>query len=264
MKDSYGSPEEGESPWIGQRRPARVPRMRLIAFPYAGGGASVFRRWIGDLGHSEWLDFAVIQLPGRENRIAEPPYRDLTLLLNELQFALKPLISLPYVLFGYSMGALLAYEVALRLAASGRIPRHLIVAARTPPYRMSPRASTVRLSQEAIVEKVKRLGGAAPDLIESGLFQQHFLPTLQADFTLVDSFYRSYPQILPCDLLALGGSQDPEVSTEHTQAWAAATGRNFGVKMFEGGHFFLHGAHHGVISFVNQTLAKYGPDQVSN
>src|SRR5712692_2211820 len=101
--------------WIGLRRRARTPRLRFITFPYAGSGASAYRRWLTDLAHEDWLDFVVVQLPGREKRISEPPYTEIGPLLGELEWVLSALVDLPYVLFGYSMGALLAYELALRL-----------------------------------------------------------------------------------------------------------------------------------------------------
>jgi pyochelin biosynthesis protein PchC len=262
MKENHRSPDKTGSIWIGQRRQARAPLMRLIAFPYAGGGASVFRRWVTDLEHSEWLDFAVVQMPGREDRSEETPYRDLTSLLNQLESALGPLLTVPYILFGYSMGALLAYELALRFTLVGKTPQLLAVAARTPPHRMKPTAAGLTSSEDAIRSKVQRLGGAAPGLIESKLFEEHFLPILQADFQLVDSFSRSFPQVLPCKLLALAGSEDPEVPLEQIRAWAATAGGGYDLKIFEGGHFFLHSAHDEVISFVNRTLAAYRPRQI--
>jgi surfactin synthase thioesterase subunit len=264
MKETHSSTKKAESIWIGQRRKARAPRVRLIAFPYAGGGASVFRRWVADLEHSEWLDFAVVQLPGREDRVEETPHRDLTPLLNELEPALEPLLAIPYILFGYSMGALLAYELALRFTFRGKAPQLLMVAARTPPHRMKKATAGLNLGEDAIMNKVRRLGGSAPGLIESKLFEEHFLPILQADFELVDSFSRSFPQILPCKLLTLAGSDDPEVPLEQSRAWAATAGGGFDLKIFKGGHFFLHSAHDEVISFVNRILTGYELGRYAN
>ncbi len=247
--------------WIGLRRRARTPRLRFITFPYAGSGASAYRRWLTDLAHEDWLDFVVVQLPGREKRISEPPYTEIGPLLGELEWVLSALVDLPYVLFGYSMGALLAYELALRLAVRGAVPQHLILAASTPPYRVRERAFRVTLKRDDLIAKIRRLGGTAPSLIDSDLFGDYFLPTLQADFALVDNFYREVPQVLPCPLLALGARDDPEVAVDQIQAWGAAAGRGFEVRLFNGGHFFLHSVHEEVIALVNTVVGRYRVDE---
>src|SRR5690242_12603202 len=90
--------------WLGSRRQAQCPRMCLLAFPYAGGGASIYRRWVTGLSHREWLNFAAAQLPGRETRILETPLSEMVPLLDELESSLSRFVDLPYVLFGHSMG----------------------------------------------------------------------------------------------------------------------------------------------------------------
>jgi medium-chain acyl-[acyl-carrier-protein] hydrolase len=241
--------------WIGLRRPARAPLMRLIAFPYAGGGASVYRRWLSDLAHEDWLDFVAVQLPGRERRISEPALTELSPLLGKLEWALSSLTNLPCVLFGYSMGAVFAYELALRLVGRGVLPRLLILAARTPPYFGKARAPRGAMQRDELIARVRRLGGTAPGLIDSSLFDDYFLPTLRADFGLVDTHHREVPQILPCPLLAFGARDDPEVTVEQIMAWGAA-GRSFELKLFDGGHFFLHNAHEEVLRVVNAVIGN--------
>ncbi len=242
--------------WFGLRRTAREPHMRLIAFPYAGGGASVYRRWPSGLAHEDRLEFVAVQLPGRESRIAEPAFTELSPLLDKLERALSSLTDLPCALFGYSMGAVFAYELALRLTARGVLPRLLILAARRPPYFGRARAPRAALGRDELIERLRRLGGTAPGLIDSRLFEDYFLPTLRADFELVDTHHRELPQILPCPLLAFGARDDPEVSVEQITAWGAAAGRGFEMRLFDGGHFFLHNAHEELLRAVNDALGN--------
>jgi medium-chain acyl-[acyl-carrier-protein] hydrolase len=247
--------------WFGLWRRARSPRLRLIAIPYAGAGTAVYRRWLEDLAHEDWLDFAVVQLPGREKRLSEPKFEDIDILLETLEGALSSLSNLPYVLFGYSMGALLAYEAALRLTESGAAPRQLIVAARIPPYRVKSREVRLVLTREQLIAKILRLGSMSPSLIESDLFDNHILPNLQADFAMVDNHHRAVPQILPCPLLAMAGKDDPDVSVDQMRMWSVAGGRGFELEQYDGDHFFLHSAHERVIGTVNEVLGRYAPEQ---
>src|SRR6202012_6180365 len=48
--------------------------LRLLCFHHAGGGAAVYRRWGHDLSSS--MEVAAVQLPGRANRLTEPPIAD--------------------------------------------------------------------------------------------------------------------------------------------------------------------------------------------
>ena len=66
------------------------------------------------------------QMPGREERFVEPPLRDLDTVLRHLAAAIEPLLDRPFVFFGHSLGALIAYELTQLLRARGRpMPAHI-------------------------------------------------------------------------------------------------------------------------------------------
>ncbi len=242
--------------WVGLQRPAIKPEMRLFAFPYAGSGASVYRPWIDGLAHEQWLDFVAVQLPGRESRLDEPPCRNIDALLDDLVPAMTPKLDLPYALFGYSLGALLAYELAIRFAEMGRAPELLVLAARGVPQ---SRAGTRRLDRSMVIEKIAKLGGTAPGVIESPLFDSHFLPLLLADFTIADSHYRPFPQILPLSILALAADNDPEVPIKQVLGWKMMGGQGFDLERFNSGHFFLHSENGQVLATLAATLGAFRP-----
>ena len=50
--------------WIVRFRPVHRPGLRLICFPYAGGGASIYRSWAEEISGD--IEVCAIQLPGRE------------------------------------------------------------------------------------------------------------------------------------------------------------------------------------------------------
>lgn len=242
--------------WIGLRRKAPAPRLRLIAFPYAGGSAAVYRRWLEDLGRRKEVDFIAIELPGRGQRSSEPLLNSVDQLMENLCTTLLALSDLPCVLFGFSMGALLAYESALQMTLQASCPRYIVLGARIPHFaQRRPRAKD-RPSRQAITEKVQRLGGMSSELLKSDLYESHLLPILDADFGMVDSYVRPFPQVLPCPILALAGTEDPEVSPDEIRNWRIATGRGFELEVIEGGHFFLHSGHSQVILTVNRVVEE--------
>ncbi|MCA9127091.1 MAG: thioesterase, partial [Planctomycetales bacterium] len=106
-------------------------RVRIFCFPHAGGGASAYYRW----GKSASNLFCIwpVHLPGREGRIAEPPFHSLPALMEDFIPELATHASHPSILYGHSFGSLLAYESAARLELMGRQPIALVISASPPP-----------------------------------------------------------------------------------------------------------------------------------
>src|SRR5690348_12875642 len=125
----------------------------LVCLPYAGGSTAAFRSW--ETALADAIELWRVQLPGRGARIAEPPYTRLRPLVRALAQVLQSATDRPYALFGHSMGALLAYEVALALRADGRPPpRRLIVSGHRAPHLPPPRTPIHQLDDGAFLEEV--------------------------------------------------------------------------------------------------------------
>src|SRR5437016_2794497 len=82
----------------------------LICIPYAGGSSMSYLRFTSELpAHLQvWL----AQLPGRAPRFTEPPVPSIPLLVSALADAWPVPPTRPYALFGHSMGAIIAFELA--------------------------------------------------------------------------------------------------------------------------------------------------------
>ena len=92
--------------------------MRLFCFPYAGGDARTYSDWNERLG--DGVEGCPVQLPGRGHRLAEPPLRQMQLVVEETARDLRPFFDKPFAFFGHSMGGTLAFELARLLRAEGR------------------------------------------------------------------------------------------------------------------------------------------------
>lgn len=103
-----------ETPYIWR---ARQPgsRHRLICFPHAGAGATTYAEWAPALPAE--IELVAVQLPGRQNRIAEEPFTEVGPLVSVLTHALRPVLSGSFSFFGHSCGAALAFELAKALRA---------------------------------------------------------------------------------------------------------------------------------------------------
>jgi medium-chain acyl-[acyl-carrier-protein] hydrolase len=121
------------SPWLVRLKPRSGARRRLLCVPYAGVGPSVYRRWAEALPAD--IEVGVVHLPGREGRLRETPFTRIEPLIDAASMALRPYLDLPFAMFGHSMGALVAFELARRFRDDdGSAPTHLFVSGRRAPH----------------------------------------------------------------------------------------------------------------------------------
>ena len=178
------------SAWFPQTRPRSDAPVRVVALPYAGVGASAYHGWDRALAPAN-VDFIAVQLPGRENRLAEPAFTSLRPLASAVIEAIDPLLDRPVALFGHSMGALLAFEMARLLSAGRRtsVMRHLLVSAAVPPQVPRSAANLHDLPEERFLEEVGRRYGALPGIVfESAELRGIVVPPLRGDLTAVETY----------------------------------------------------------------------------
>ncbi|MFD2767044.1 thioesterase II family protein [Micromonospora eburnea] len=217
----------------GSRPPAPV---RLFCLPYAGGGASVFRRWQEGLGPD--VEVLPVQLPGRENRITEDPHFDVA----DVAAAIASRADRPYAIYGHSMGGRVGFEVVRELRRTGALlPLRLYVGAARAPH-VTAASFFDGLSRVDDAELLRRLadgGGLPVEVLDYPDLVELLLPLLRADFGRVDG-YRYLPgEPLPVPIVAFSGVRDRAVAREHSAAWAEHTAAGFTLREIDGGHFFL-------------------------
>lgn len=232
------------SPWLQSFRPVANPRRTLVCFPYAGAGAAVFRDWHRHLGPEDEL--VAVRLPGRENRIAEPPLTAVADAVPGIVAALAPRLDRPLALFGHSLGASLAHATARALVERGAPPRLLAVSGRRAPHRPLRWTPTRTLDEGAFRKRLEDLGGTPPEVLACADLMELMLPMLRADFTMSDDVAEPEPVPLPVPMLGFAGTDDPEVAVAEVAAWEAWAGAGFALRRLPGGHFFLH-EHRGLI-----------------
>ncbi|MGC4804630.1 amino acid adenylation domain-containing protein [Micromonospora sp. DT233] len=249
----------GPQRWLLGHRPLAAARIRLLCLPYAGGGATVFRDWAQGLPPG--VELCAVQLPGRENRLAEPPLRDLDALVEALEEALRPLEDLPWALFGHSLGGVVAFELARR-SRERHLVRHLFVSSARPPhvYR-GRRPSADRPDAELIAELVDNAAaeGVSDGPAQPGLLAETVLPAYRADLTMLDRYRPRFvdppgPPPLDVPLSVFGGADDPAPSPQELEGWAAYTTGPTRLRIFPGGHFHLRSSRPGLLAAIAEDL----------
>jgi len=242
-----------QSPWFQVARPVQAPRLRLFCFSYAGGNASTYRDWHRRL--PEDVEVCSVQLPGRGSRFKENAHTSLNSLLDALQDAIQPFINVPYVCFGHSMGAQVAFELSRRLRDAGcRLPSCLIVSGRRGPDR-PPRDKPIHnLPETQFREEIRRLNGTPEEALSNPELMDIISPILRADCQVVETWTYRPSQPIDVPVLALGGVKDAQVSLEDLEDWRKVTSGPFTLQLFSGDHFFINHVTDTLLTTIRQTL----------
>lgn len=225
-------------PWLPFGSGPSDARARLFCLPFAGGGASNFSAW-----RKRFSDVGVVpvQYPGHETRIDEAPLQSIDHMVTGLADAIEPLLDRPYVLFGYSMGAKLAFALIKELTGRGfPLPACLMVAAHVPPDRTSGAVRAIGLADNEFKQVLRAYGGMPEELLDDEDFCAMLLPVMRADFALAVQAVDRAP--VDCPIFAYAGMHDATSGASEMTGWQRFTRGSFRLREFDGGHFFFRTA----------------------
>ncbi|MEU6278093.1 alpha/beta fold hydrolase [Streptomyces populi] len=239
--------------WIRRFHPKPERRITLVALPHAGGSASYFHPLSAALGDD--VEVIAVQYPGRQDRRHEPLVADVAELADRIARALLPWTG-PVALFGHSMGATVAYEVAQRLEEGGSPVASLIVSARRAPSVVRADAFH-ELSDDDLLAEVGALGGSDAALALDEELMRLTLPVLRNDFRAVANYRCTHTTPLSSAITALVGNADPRVTVGEVEEWRCHTAGEFSLQVFDGGHFYLAEHSAAVMSLLRTRLSPH-------
>jgi len=227
--------------WIAKAPHAEVAADApiLYCFHHAGGSAASYNAWHRTWPATSGLRF--VELPGRPGSAQVQPFRRFNELVAELLrgFLAQSGGGVPYALYGHSLGALVAYQLARALVAAGyATPVFLAVSGRRSPTCPLPATALWNLPEDALVDALHALGGLPQSLLSSAKWRCLFLPCMRADLRLSDEYREAPDAPLPLSVIALRGREDPIVSARELGNWRGVAGLGFEQDEVAGKHFF--------------------------
>ncbi|GAA1196079.1 thioesterase II family protein [Pseudonocardia alaniniphila] len=242
--------------WARVFHPAPDAPVRLVCFPHAGGTASYF----GPLARASApaVEVTAIQYPGRQDRFREPCLSSVDELADAVVGPMTAADDRPVALFGHSLGASVAFEVACRLEGLGRAPLAVFVSGRRAPSR--PRDDSVHsLGDDALVAEIGKLGGTDPRVLAEKELLRLALPAVRADFRAAETYRWRGSGPISSPLHVHVGDDDPRVTEDEARAWAAHTTGICTLTRHPGGHFYLDSRTDQVLAAIRHELFSRAP-----
>ena len=238
--------------WV--RRPAKASpgTPRLICLPHAGGSASFYLPMARGLAPG--IDVGLVQYPGRQDRLREPCISDLRVLADAAFAALRPELDHPVAFFGHSMGATLAFEIAVRMEEAGLpTPLRLFVSARRAPS--AHRDERVHLrDDDGMIAEIRALSGTDTRALGDEEIMRMAMPSIRADYTAAETYRYQPGPLLRAPISVLVGENDPKATLDETRLWREHTSEETEMKVFSGGHFYLMQHQQEVLRLIRDRL----------
>jgi medium-chain acyl-[acyl-carrier-protein] hydrolase len=226
----------------------------LFTFPYAGGGAGTYRQWQSAM--PEDIEVCPVHLPGRERRFRETPFVRVEPLIESFAAAMLPWLDRPFALFGHSMGAIIAYELARLLAPrpAASLLLRVFLSARAAPHLPSTEPILHNLPDDEFIAELRQLKGTPEALLDDREAMRVMMPLVRADFQLTETYVHRPGPPLRCGLSVFGGRDDVWVDEGMLQDWRAYTDGPFRLRMMQGDHFYINDAPDALLSAIRDDL----------
>jgi len=235
-----------ESRWFQTRGASADASARIFCFPHAGGNPRTFLDWQPQLEAD--AEIVAVCMPGRGG---EPVPSSVAELADGAAAAIRERADVPIHLFGHSLGALVAFEVARRLRDVDAL-RHVVASGCAAPSLLPSErvVHAARLEGRELAEAVEFFGGLPREVLDDEDLRELLLPSVQADLRLVASYRYEAAAPLEVPLTLVNGREDPHVTDAALLPWRLELRDDPARHWVDGGHFYFERDGHAVVDIL--------------
>ena len=212
--------------------------VNLICFPYAGGSKYSYRSFEAVIPRG--INLIPLELPGRGDRVNERLLIDINAMVEDLLGQMNRYTNKPYILYGHSMGGILAYLVAKRISNDNiHLPECLVITGcEGPSVKNDAQKARSLLPSVEFFEELKTLGGIPDEILKDEGIREFFEPILRADLKAIEGFkYRKSIRLNVPICIIFGVEED--ISLEEASSWVDESNSRVEIFQFPGDHFFI-------------------------
>lgn len=221
---------------------------RLFCLPYAGGNAEFYLSWKRLVPKN--IDLCPIQLSGRSYLMKEELPSNISLIADSCVKIIEKYSDKKVVLYGHSMGSILAYEIALKLNFKLDL---VCLSGGDAPHIWGNKEFYSRFTDEELLKwMINNYNYHLNDMKLAESYLAPFIRVLREDLKNCESYVTS-GKILDCPVIIFGAKDDALCSTD-LNLWRQYCPQAI-VHYFEnGGHFFHKAYANEIISIIETAL----------
>ena len=211
--------------------------MVIFFLPHAGGSAksySSFKRFL-----PKELTVVPMELSGRFTRSSEPFLDTIEECTADLIEKHKELLKGDYVLYGHSMGTVLATELVRQVKEKRLpLPKHIFLSGKNPPDEAIHCLENINTASDDDIISFFQKNGLASAPFHDRELMEMLNKILCTDVRMAEK-YITEAFDFGCDITVLYGTEDPLMKMVDMSTWCRYTKGKCEVIPFSGDHFFF-------------------------
>lgn len=233
-------------------------KINFFTVPYEGGIAeSTYAKWQAPLG--ERFNVIPLEPAGHGRRINEPFTDSMAATVDDLFERILPFVlhDTPWVIYGHSLGSIVAYELVRKVMAEGiQQPLGIYVSGRNGPEHKQTEPDYHVLSDKDFVEALKNIPGTPQDLFANASMIDAFLPIIRNDYKVMETYryQQNNPTTINGFITGFLSKNDSRVSADFFRHWGYYCDGRFNVHEFPGHHFFIHDDYAAICEIIKTEL----------
>lgn len=236
-----------------------MKNIKLFCLPYAGGIADmIYKSWRPFI--DKQIEIIPVELSGRGRRINEPFYKNSKEALDDIYSKIVSEVQADdeYIIYGHSMGAILAFETVHRLMENeAKMPQHLFLSGRKAPNCIVKKEDFLaELPEEEFKNKILNLNGTSKEIFENQILADMFIPILRNDYKVLESFFYQERKKIDIPVTVLSGNRD-NITVNEIIDWNKITDKEFDYHILDGNHFFINERKKEIGDIINKKLFEF-------